>query len=397
MSVNRALLLAVLVGGAGWATMWFSTDARAGWDSLVYHKHAFEYAGLPADEQDDLSWTLFTRYGSTPLVLYVTEALGGERWGFDVGPNQARFALIYRMRPAYPTMVAAAYPILGTRAPLAVSAFAVVLFVATTFVGLLVLAGLRVAVVATGLGVFNALLTQWLVLLTPDGLAISLWAVTLTTGALWIAQRRPIWLAALGLAVLALCLTRPIGALAPAVFGLSAIGAALARADEWRRFLAAAVVAAVPALAVTAFFAAAGFPGFLDLLQSLPTGHYSSPDIADPIGWIVSNDLYQLTNTLLVGLIGRPLILALLAGGVVGLLLCSKWWTAPFLAALPVVLVSYLLHPSLTEVDRTLAPAWVSVHTGLALLVVLGAVRWRARLLEVADRLSRAEDRIPLA
>ncbi|MGH2393243.1 MAG: hypothetical protein ACRDGH_07075, partial [Candidatus Limnocylindria bacterium] len=131
--------------------------------------------------------------------------------------------------------------------------------------------------------------------------------------------------------------------------------------------------------------------------QSLPTGHYSSPDIADPIGWIVSNDLYQLTNTLLVGLIGRPLILALLAGGVVGLLLCSKWWTAPFLAALPVVLVSYLLHPSLTEVDRTLAPAWVSVHTGLALLVVLGAVRWRARLLEVADRLSRAEDRIPLA
>jgi len=393
MSLNRALLLAVLVGGAGWATMWFSADARAGWDSLVYHKHAFEYAGLPADEQDDLSWALFTRYGSTPLVLYVTEALAGERWGFDVAPNQFRFALIYRMRPAYPTLVAAAYPILGTRAPLAVSAFAVILFVATTFVGLLVLAGLRVAVVATGLGVFNVLLTQWLVVLTPDGLAISLWAVTLTTGALWIAQRRPVWLAALGLAVLALCFTRPIGALAPAVFGLCAVGAALARAEEWRRFLAAAAVAAVPAVAVTAFYAVAGFPGFLDLLQSLPTGHYSSPDIADPIGWIVSNDIYQLTNTLLIGLIARPLILALLAGGVVGLLLRSKWWTAPFLAALPIVLVSYLLHPSLTEVDRTLATAWVSVHAGLALLVVLGSVRWRSRVLQVADQLTRPEGR----
>jgi len=46
---------------------------------------------------------------------------------------------------------------------------------------------------------------------------------------------------------------------------------------------------------------------------------------------------------------------------------------------------------------RPAYPAWVSVHTGLALLVVLGAVRWRARLLEVADRLTRAEDRIPLA
>jgi len=391
MSLNRALLLSLLVGAAGWVTIWFSTDARAGWDSLVYHKYAFEYAGLPADEQDALSWALFTRYGSPPLVLYVTEALDGDEWSFDVGPNQARFALIYRMRPAYSTMVAAAYPMLGTRAPLAVSAFAVVLFVATTFVGLLMLAGLRVAVVATSLGVLNVLSTQWLVALTPDGLGISLWAVTLTTGALWIAQRRPVWLAALGLAVLALCFTRPIGVLAPAVFGLSAVGAALARAAVWRQFLAAAVVAAVPALAVTAFFAAAGFPGFLDLLQSLPTGHYSSPDIADPIGWIVSNDLYQVTNTLLVGLIARPLILALLAGGVVGFLLSSKWWTAPFLAALPVVLVSYLLHPSLSEVDRTLAPAWVSVHTGLALLLVFGAIRWRTRVLEIADRLTRGE------
>lgn len=395
MSLNRALLLSLLVGAAGWATIWFSTDSRAGWDSLVYHKYAFEYAGLPPAQQDALSWDLFGRYGAPSLVLYVTEALDGDEWSFDVGPNQARFALIYRMRPAYSTTVAAAYPILGTRAPLAVSAFAVVLLVATTFVGLLMLAGLRVAVVATSLGVLNVLSTQWLVALTPDGLGISLWAVTLTTGALWIAQRRPVWLAALGLAVLALCLTRPIGVLAPAVFGLSAVGAALARAAVWRQFLAAAVVAAVPALAVTAFFAAAGFPGFLDLLQSLPTGHYSSPDIADPIGWIVSNDLYQVTNTLLVGLIARPLILALLAGGVVGFLLSSKWWTAPFLAALPVVLVSYLLHPSLSEVDRTLAPAWVSVHAGLALLFVFGAIRWRTRVLEVADRLTRHEEGAP--
>jgi len=395
MSPNRALLLSLLVGAAGWVTIWFSADARAGWDSLVYHKYAFEYAGLPADEQDALSWALFTRYGSPPLVLYVTEALDGDEWSFDVGPNQARFALIYRMRPAYSTMVAAAYPILGTRAPLAVSAFAVVLFVATTFVGLLMLAGLRVAVVATSLGVLNVLSTQWLVALTPDGLGISLWAVTLTTGALWIAQRRPVWLAALGLAVLALCFTRPIGALAPAVFGLSAVGAALVRANEWRRFLAAAVVAAVPALAVTAFYAAAGFPGFLDLLQSLPTLHYSSPDIADPIGWIVSNDIYQLTHTLATGLLARPLILALLAGGVAGLLLAGRWWTAPFLAAFPVVLVSYLLHPSLTEVDRTLAPAWVSVHAGLALLLVMGAIRWRPRVLEIADRLTRHEDGAP--
>lgn len=397
MTLNRALLLSLVVGAAGWATIWFSTDARAGWDSLVYHKYAFEFAGLDPDEQDALSWELFTRYGSRTLVLYVTEALDGHEWNFDLRPEQERWGLQYRMRPAYPTLVAAAYPLLGTRAPLAISVFAVALFVATTFVGLLMLAGLRVAVIATGLGVFNVVFTQWLVVLMTDGLAISLWAVTLTTGALWIAQRRTVWLAALGLAVLALCFTRPIGVLAPAVFGLSAIVAALARADEWRRFLIAAVVAALPALTVTAFLAAAGFPGFLDLIQDLPTGHFNAPDIADPVGWIVANDLQQLTTTLPLGLLARPLLLALLAGGIVGLLLSGRWWTAPFLAALPVVLVSYLLHPGLTDLDRTLAPAWVSVHTGLALLVVLGAVRWRANVLRLADRLTLAEDRTPLA
>jgi hypothetical protein len=395
MSLNRALLLSLVVGAAGWATIWFSTDARAGWDSLVYHKYAFEYAGLAPDQQDVLSWELFTRYGSRTLVLYVTEALDGHEWSFDLRPEQERWGLQYRMRPAYPTLVAAAYPVLGTRAPLAISAFAVALFVATTFAGLLMLAGLRVAVIATSLGVVNVLFTQWLVALMTDGLAISLWAVTLTTGALWIAQRRPVWLVALGLAVLALCFTRPIGVLAPAVFGLSAIGAALARADEWRWFLVAAVVAAVPALAVTAFLAAAGFPGFLDLMQDLPTGHFTTPDIADPLGWLLSNDLQQLTTTLPFGLLARPLVLALVVGGIVGLLLVGRWWTVPFLAALPVVLVAYLLQPSLSDVDRVLAPAWVSVHAGLALLVVLGAVRWRARVLEVADRLTRHEEGAP--
>ncbi|MEX0888846.1 MAG: hypothetical protein WD062_03365 [Chloroflexota bacterium] len=395
--MNRALLLSLMVGAAGWAAIWFSTDARAGWDSLVYHKYAFEYAGLPSEQQDALGWRLFTRYGSPNLVLYITEALDGHEWSFDLRPEQGRWGLQYRMRPAYPTLVAAAYPVLGTRAPLAISAFAVALFVATTFVGLLMLAGLRVAVIATGLGIFNVLFTQWLVALMTDGLAISLWAVTLTTGALWISQRRPVWLVALGLAVLALCFTRPIGVLAPAVFGLSAIGAALARADEWRRFLVAAVVAAVPALAVTTFFAAAGFPGFFDLLQDLPTGHFSTPDIADPVGWTVSNVGYQVTQTLLVGLLARPLVLALVAGAVAGLFLTGRWWTAPFLASLLVIPISYVVHPETSELARTLAPAWVSVHAGLALFVVLGAIRWRARVLELADRLTRHETATPAA
>jgi hypothetical protein len=132
-------------------------------------------------------------------------------------------------------------------------------------------------------------------------------------------------------------------------------------------------------------------------MQDLPTGHFSAPDIADPLGWLVSNDLEQLTTTLPFGLLARPLVLALVVGGIVGLVLAGRWWTVPFLAALPVVLVAYLLQPVPSALDRVLAPAWVSVHTGLALLVVLGAIRWRARVLELADRLTRHETATPAA
>lgn len=394
MPLNRTLAISVLVGVAAWAMMWFSTDARAGWDSLVYHKYAFEYAGLPSEQQDALSWDLFARYAPPTMVLYVSETLDGQKWHFDVESNDRRWALQYRMRPAYPALVAAGYPLLGTRAPLAVSAFAAVLFVATTFVGLSTLAGYRVAVIAAGLGIFNILFTPWLVALMTDGLAISLWAVTLTTGALWVAQGRMVWLVALGLAVLALCLTRPLGLLSPVVFGLGTLAAALARAGKWRRLLAATVTASAPALAVTGFFAVAGFPGFMDLLQDLPTVHFSSPDIADPIGWTLSNALYQVNEMFLLGLLARPLTLLAVAGSIAGLVLVRRWWTAPFLAALLVVPIAYVVHPETSELARTLAPAWVSVHAGLALLVVFGAIRWRTRVLELAERLTQPERRM---
>jgi hypothetical protein len=396
LTVRRAVVLSLVVGAAAWATLWLGTSPRAGWDSLVYHKYAFEYAGLDREEQDALSWGLFTRYASLPLVLYVTETLDGGDWHFDVeGTDQARWGLQYRMRPVYPALVAAAYPLLGDRAPLAVSALAVVLFVMTAFVGLFLLAGIRVAVIATALGVLNVLSAQWLVSLMTDGLAISLWAVTLTTGALWIEKRRPVWLVALGFAVLALCLTRPVGVLSPAVFGLCAVGAAIARAGVWRRFALATIVAALPAVGATVFFAAAGFPGFLDLLQDLPTSHFSLPDVVDPIGWIVAQDVRLVAETFPIGLLTRPLVLASIVGAVAGLVLAGRWWTAPFIAAFPIVGASFLLHPVLTELDRTLAPAWVSVHVGLAMLVVVGSIRWRPQVMELADRLTRPAPSAP--
>lgn len=389
MTARKAVGLGLVIGAVGWVLLWMGTTPRAGWDSLVYHKLAFESAGLAPDEQDAMSWDVFARYGSLALVGYVRESLDGQAWHFDVAPGQERWEAQYRMRPAYPALVGAAFPILGERSPLAASAAAVVLFFVTTFAGLFLLAGQRVAAIATVLGLANVLLTPWLVILTPDGLGVSLWAVILTTGALWISQGRPIWLLALVLGVMAAALTRPLGLLAPLVFGICAIAALAVRATQWRRFAAATLAAAIPAALVLWLFSAAGFPGFLDLLQDLPTEHFTRPDVADPVGWIVSRDVALLTQMMPLGLLGRPLVLALLIGGAVGLVTPRAWWTAPFLAALPVVLVSFLLHPEATQLDRTLAPAWISIHTGLALLVVVGAVRWRSRVMAAADRFTQ--------
>lgn len=388
---HRALAFGLLVGVVAWAILWLGTTPRAGWDSLVYHKLALEYAGLSRTEQDAASWALFARYASPSLVSSVHESLDGADWHFDLPPSQMRWELQYRMRPAYPTLVAAAYPVLGLRAPLAVSALAVVLFVVTTLGGLWALAGMRVAVIATGLGLANLYLTPWLISLAPDGLAIALWAATLSAGALWVHQRRPVWLVTLAVAALALTLTRPLGILSPLVFGLPAIAAALVRADAWRAMAAATAVSAIPVVFVLVIFSAAGFPGVSDLLQDLPTLHYARPDIDDPVQWLLSQDLHSLTVVMPIGLLARPLVLVLVVGGIAGLLLTRRWWAATFLAALPVVLLSYLVHPSTTEIDRTLAPAWVSIHTGLGLLVVLGAARWRTQVLAWTDRFTRPE------
>jgi hypothetical protein len=363
------------VGAASWGALWISTPARAGWDSLVYHQFAFEYAGLPESDQDALTWELFARYADPVAVSYVSEALDGEPWSWNLTPERKRWELQYRMRPAYPALVAALYPALGIRAPLAVSLGTVMLFTVTTYVGTLLLAGKPAAVLALVLGVLNVAMTPWLVALATDGLAIALWAVVLTSGALWIERRRPTWLLLTGLAVLALCWARPLGLLAPILFGLCTVAAALTRAPQWRAFLTVTAVSAAPAIAVVAFFAAAGFPGFLDLLQDLPTHHFVEPDIADPIGWVIGTNSRQLLAAP-TELVARPLVFGALVGGAAGLVLVKRWWTAPFLAAFVVVYLSYMLHPVTSELARTVAPLWVSVHLGLALLAVTVARQW---------------------
>ena len=42
----------------------------------------------------------------------------------------------------------------------------------------------------------------------------------------------------------------------------------------------------------------------------------------------------------------------------------------PFVVSIPFVALTYAIHPSLTEVVRTLAPVWIAIYVGVALLLV---------------------------
>jgi hypothetical protein len=84
MTLRRAIAAGVLIGLASWLVVWFQTDPRANWDSLIYHKHAFEYAGLPAEEADAASWAIYARYGDDGQRAIIIKALDGQERGVDV-------------------------------------------------------------------------------------------------------------------------------------------------------------------------------------------------------------------------------------------------------------------------------------------------------------------------
>jgi hypothetical protein len=385
MTLRRALPAALLIGATGWLLIWFQTEPRANFDSLIYHTHALEYAGLDREEADVVSWRIFSRYATDRERTIVADTIGGT-WST---PPDGRWMDLYQMRPLYPLLVAAAYPVLGDRAPMSVSALVTVGFVVMTAVGFGLLFGWRAAAFATAAALLQMNFTHWLVFLTTDGLAMTMWAATLLAIAFYARGGRTAWLGVIAVAVLALGLTRPTSSLAPMVPALCAAAALVARHAVWRRFAAATVAALVPAAGVVWVQGMLGYPGLSDVLQEIPTQHFALPDIADPIGYTISLAIWALTDRLLPTLLDQPLLLATLLAGTAGLVVHRTWTAAVFLAALLIVPVAWLIHPVWFDAGRILAPGWVSLSLGVAFfaegVLVTGrqpvrrAVEWATR------------------
>ena len=232
------------------------------------------------------------------------------RWWVD------QFAL-FRNRPMYPLICSLLYPVLGPVALRVVSAVAYVL----TVVAMFALLCLVTAPIIAGIGalVFG---TEALVLYAgsmpmTDGLALLFWTCTL--GSVVAFQRRPAssWLVIIGLASIALALTRP-AFLLPVGAALGAFGAM--RRSSRGITAAAPLLATMPAIAIFALYSAAVHgPGVLSQLQwqfasqsamhGFGTGH-------GPMGWYLSAVLRGAKNVIKLGVPGLGgttlLLLALL-------------------------------------------------------------------------------------
>ena len=372
------LAAAALLAVVGWLVLWDTTRPRTSWDSLMYHRIALEFVGAPVAEQTAVAWALFARYADPTEVERVEAGIreGGSPWHAMATPSRERWVDLYRSRPLYGLLVAAGYPFLDLRAPLLVSAATALLFTLSMTLGVGRVVGYGVALTAVVFSFANPLFAKWLIFLQPDGLAIGLWTACLTLAALFVRHGSARWVAVFVVASIALSFTRPLGVFLPVVLGTCTLAALAARRTEWRRLGLAAGAAALATALFTAYSYLLELPTVTDVLQDLPSRHWLRPEAADPLMWTIEVAGAQILNPLLPTLLGNPALWGPVVIAVIGLVVVGRSWTlAPFVAAIPILPLAYLIHPQLSEAPRTLAPIWVSLHLGVAMAFVAVVTR----------------------
>jgi hypothetical protein len=375
------IVLLVLAGIALWLILWAIERPRARYDTLFYATFTYEDAGRPAIESRALAWDLTVRYATPefpPTVAHDPTSAWFTGWD---DPMRQRWIGIYAMRPVMPWLGAAAFPLLGIEAPVVATVAAVILVVLVTGLLLSPLAGALAAALFVFLTAANPWIAGWLTFLMPDGLGLAFWLMALAATALYVRDGRLVWLGVTGIATLLLAFTRPSVVVIPIALAACAVVAVLGR-GPWRRFALATVVTALATGVFTLYAAVLHFPSFGDALQDLPTEHFVKPDVASPLRFLLDHDsglLRQLPSALVDHPLVSLAVVLTVVLAVVGFGVTRRWWIAPFVAALAAVPMLVAVHPVSTEIVRTVAPAWISVNLGLALLVVAARDRIRGR------------------
>lgn len=357
----------VLAGLLGWAALWATVRPRAVYDTLWYSMYAYQYAGESVAQSWDDSWRLVHEYGDVTIVSPLHRYPDGSWWAGWQDPTRARWIGLYRMRPVMPLVSSVAVPLLGVQAPLVASALAVVAVVSGAV--LLLGTGIGVAtVVLFAVGMLaNPLLSPWLVTLTTDGLGIALILLTTVCLARYVAAGDRRWLIGSMVAAIVLAFTRQSGTILAPAMAVAALVAWLG-GGPWRRFAVASAAMLVPIALFAAYAAVAGLPSFSDMLQDVPTVHYSRPDIPNVIGYLLRKDL-AVARAMLPTIPAQPWVWLPTLLAAAGFLLRWRWWQLAFVALAVTTPLLLAAHPVIPGAARTLAPAWVTVSLGLALLV----------------------------
>jgi len=384
--LTRGAALAVL-GLVAWALMWSTIRPRAGYDTLWYSMYAYQYAGVSVHDSWDLSWQLVHEYADPRLLAILRRTPSGDWWGGWDQPARQRWIGIYRMRPVMPIVSAIGFPLLGREAPLLASAAAVMVVAVGAGLVLAPLTGWLAAALFLLLTLANALLSRWLIDLTTDGLGIALWFLALGCAARYVAAGDRRWLVGTCGVALLLTFTRQSAVILPVSLTICAVVALVAGAATWRRFAVGAIATTLPLLVFTAYTAIAGLPSFADLLQDVPTMHFSKPDVPNPIQFLLVRGA-AIAPALIRSLPHQPIVWGSLLGAAGGFVVARQWWLAPFVVAIGTVPLLLAAHPILTEADRTLAPIWLSLNLGIALLAAR-AMGWLSSRLSAGTVESR--------
>jgi 4-amino-4-deoxy-L-arabinose transferase-like glycosyltransferase len=200
------------------------------------------------------------------------------------------------------------------------------------------------------------LLTTWGLLAWRDGRRTGL--ATAAAGLAWTCLAKPANGVALGIALLA--------------------GGALAMAFDAREarlrnaFVSALGAVGLVVWAVTS--AALRVPSLTETIQDMATEHFITPDIANPLGYLVHRDLSLIEHqSWPVVRRGWPLLLTI--AGLSTLIYRRRWRAFPWIAVGVTGLAAVLAHPLESEYPKLTISLWLPVGAGIGLLVELTTQR----------------------
>jgi hypothetical protein len=372
-----AIIAATLTVGV---VRWTLDTAHANADVYYYATGALVLSGTPRATAEDQA-AAFTFAMVHPGVAGTYQP---DRLTISSDP---RYTGIFRARALYPAIASALAPALGVGSLIGVAFLAAV--IAVLAVGWTARAAtgsdLAGAVAAAALLVSPA--GRYLFWVLADGTMLAFLAICLAASSWYLRSGARVALASVAGGLVAIGATK-IGNLDVVALGLMAVGVGgVVFGAAWRtRGIRLALISGCVLIAAVVGSAAVGLPSAMDQIQDLLTAHFQKPDSDNPIVQLLRADLHFFPGLAPFALGIAPLV-AIGATIVAGVTLVkrSEEWVWPWVASAVASGLLIAIHPVRSELDRLVAPLWLSVAIGIGLVADVVARNRRGRAQPMPD------------